>query len=965
MPFDDLIILIPCHSLEDFPSELPDTEAASLLNAFAIPWHPALLASARALPRWQRADEPPETAQQRLMIVPTCCESWLPPGFTERAEEEGSTVVRGLSERNAMLAEALQPLEPLPAIDAELAADFLALGSCYLQIELLTRKMRNFSNLDEVHLQREAVAAAEAALAGDDTTARTRLRSCFEVLTEARERFYPVDCYLLDLCLLIPRLADQHLVESLLNLKPMSVLATAADLQEIATASPEIHESLREAWDRATAEIVTGEWKEAPTPLLPLPSVIWQFQKGIDTVEQLFQRRPRTWGRRRYGLFSQLPQILKKFGFEAALHVALDDGIYPDEEYTKTRWEGDDGSVVETLTRIPLAAETAVSYLRFPTRMSESMDNDHVAGVVFARWPEIKTPWFDDFRRMHNYSPVLGRFVTLADFFENTDSPGRLSNYKAGEYLTPFLLQAVAYEEENPVSRYSRHVQYRQQFDNGRWYAAMTQVLQGKSLVTDSAEAELEEALETLGETPLADTTETVASQVAAFEQQAAGQLAKLIMTGAGPQPGYLILNPLGFRRRVTVTLPGDGPPPNLEGTDAWLQWEGDRRCLTTDVPGAGFTWFPCESTATPSAAPASNVPLAEANVLRNEFFEVYLSEKTGGIQQIKGHGRSPNRLSQQLTYRFPRERTFTVGEGPDAEEIRSAYAEMRADTSEVTCSGPACGEIVTTGTIVDQKTQERLAGFRQTCRVWRSRPIVELIIDLEVNRQPEADPWNNYFGARFAWNDDTASLTRGVMYGAHEVTTDRMESPHYLEIARDEQRTTILPFGLPFHRKSGPRMLDTILKVPREHRRQFRFVIAIDQQFPMQAALDALTPPAVIATTNGPPTSGRTGWFFHLNTRNAQVLGVLPLLEDNASGYDIGIDSTSPPPTSGQGCTLRLVETEGRPTRARLRCFRPPVRARQRNFLGKTIYELTIDGDSVLVDLTAHEIADIELRFD
>jgi hypothetical protein len=58
-------------------------------------------------------------------------------------------------------------------------------------------------------------------------------------------------------------------------------------------------------------------------------------------------------------------------------------------------------------------------------------------------------------------------------------------------------------------------------------------------------------------------------------------------------------------------------------------------------------------------------------------------------------------------------------------------------------------------------------------------------------------------------------------------------------------------------------------------------------------------------------------------------------------------------------------VETEGRPTRARLRCFRPPIRARQRNFLGKTIYELTIDGDSVLVDLTAHEIADIELRFD
>ena len=36
-----------------------------------------------------------------------------------------------------------------------------------------------------------------------------------EKLTEAREKFYPVDCYLIDICLLIPRLADQNLVNTL------------------------------------------------------------------------------------------------------------------------------------------------------------------------------------------------------------------------------------------------------------------------------------------------------------------------------------------------------------------------------------------------------------------------------------------------------------------------------------------------------------------------------------------------------------------------------------------------------------------------------------------------------------------------------------------------------------------------------------------------------------------------------
>ena len=75
-------------------------------------------------------------------------------------------------------------------------ADFLALGYGYLAVELLTRQMRYMSNIDEVHLQNEAVAAARACLAGDAEETRRHLQNSFEVLIEARERFYPVDAYL-------------------------------------------------------------------------------------------------------------------------------------------------------------------------------------------------------------------------------------------------------------------------------------------------------------------------------------------------------------------------------------------------------------------------------------------------------------------------------------------------------------------------------------------------------------------------------------------------------------------------------------------------------------------------------------------------------------------------------------------------------------------------------------------------
>ena len=959
MAYDDLIVLIPSHSLEDFPVELADDEAASLLNSFVVPWHPALLAAAKALPRWHRADDPPDAAQRRLIMLPKNCESWVPAGWAERVSGEGAVVVRGMTDRTEMLQLALLPLDGQFQVSADLAADFLALGFCYLQIELLTRKMRNFSNLDEVHLQREAVAAAEAALAGDETTARTRLRSCFEVLTEGRERFYSVDCYLLDLCLLIPRLADQHLIDTLLNLKPMNLLVSASDLPEIARENPAALAAVREAWDRGTLDVAGGEYREAATPLLPPGSILWQLRRGRTEFETLLGHRPKMWARRRYGVFPQLPQILKKSGFHGDLHAVLDDGIYPDAEHTKIRWEGIDGSVIDAVSRIPLAADSASSYLRFATRMAESMDDDQVAGLIFARWPEVKAPWFDDLRRMHQYSPVLGRFVTFDDFFRHTDNQGRLTSYKPHEYLTPFLVQSVAYQEINPISRYTGHFLRRQQYESGCWHHGLRAILTGRS--PDAAtSSEVERLLEELPDDATPEAVQQADEQVAAFASDGARRLADLVMSGGGQQPGYLVLNPLGFRRVVGLELPGNasGGAETPAGTAAGADATPQR--VTVDLPGAGFAWIPSVPAETPPAA----LPMAEPNLLRNELFEVHISEQTGGLMQIKGYGRSPNRLSQQLNYRFSRERTFRIGEGDDAEEIKSHYAEMRVETSEVRSAGPVLGEIVTAGQIVDQKTGQRLAGFRQAFRVWRHRPVLELNIDLDVDRMPDAEPWHNYYAARFAWNDETASLTRSMLQGAHEIREDRFESPHYIEIAADAHRTTILPMGLPFQRKTGPRMIDSLLVVPKEGRRRFQFVIAIDQNYPMQAALDAMTPPAVIPTAGGPPRSGAAGWFFHLNARSVQIQEILPLLAEPVDAAEAWsqTESESPKLIADAGCGLRLMETEGRSVRARLRCLRPPVRARQRDLLGKTITDLTIDGDAVLIDLVPYEIADVEI---
>ncbi len=61
MSYDEVLVLIPSHSLEDFPSELSESDAESILNAFSIAWDPRLLLAAGSLPKWHRADDPPHT----------------------------------------------------------------------------------------------------------------------------------------------------------------------------------------------------------------------------------------------------------------------------------------------------------------------------------------------------------------------------------------------------------------------------------------------------------------------------------------------------------------------------------------------------------------------------------------------------------------------------------------------------------------------------------------------------------------------------------------------------------------------------------------------------------------------------------------------------------------------------------------------------------------------------------------
>ena len=147
--------------------------------------------------------------------------------------------------------------------------------------------------------------------------------------------------------------------------------------------------------------------------------------------------------------------------------------------------------------------------------------------------------------------------------------------------------------------------------------------------------------------------------QLADFAERAACRLRTQI-TGAtsSTQRGCLIVNP--------CELPATVRDP------ARVRSFGIRRARVDDVPAMGFAWVgaPAERvTPRPAgrgaerdwfglrpAQPAKKPPpLAEENVLRNEFFEVHFDPHTGAIRSISDyHSRDP-RLAQQIALRLPR----------------------------------------------------------------------------------------------------------------------------------------------------------------------------------------------------------------------------------------------------------------------------------------------------------------------
>jgi alpha-mannosidase len=1015
MKIDRLITLLPCSDLEDLRLNRNPDESEELLSAWSALWHPALIDAAQAMPGWHPADHPPPESAGSLIVLPECCEPLLPDGWLTRAEASGVVLLRKFKHRPEMVQAALERIGCGSAtIDPDLAADFLALGFCRFVVEVLTRKFRYMSNIDDTALQTAVLAAAKAAVHGDIVNAKAELQSAFDRLHEAREYFYPVEARLIDFTLAASTTLGESLLKELTAGLPRNLLISAETLQDMARREPATLAAFKQALANNSVSIVGGEFAEAPLPLLPPDAIEFHLQHGLEVYKDLLDQRPEIFGRRRFGLFPALPRILAKTGFTAAVHFTLDDGQFPTGNQSCVQWEGLDGTSIDALAKIPLDADRADSFFRLPEKLGGAMEMDHSATVVFAHWPGRVCPWYGDLARISSYSRVLGAFCTLEDYFKQAGLSGQKVKYNADQYRSPYLAQDVAANRADPISLWVRYYRRRAIWDSiETLYTLAALTLKTPSTKTASDETACGFATDfqkfpAIIEDSLNPNTppnseldqllqQTLNAALRSFSESLAGKSEKpLAIAGMPEKPlavsrcaGYLLANPCSFSQRLGVDLPELEIPP--ETTDPILA-AGENKAVV-DMPGMGFAWIgpSSEKQSSPQSAEKkawpfakkhkTAPPMAEENTLRNEFFQAIIDPHTGAIRAISDYPSRHPRLAQQIALRTPH-----AAEQDPASDAH--YSIMSADEIRITSPGPVMGEIVSSGKITDRQGL-RLAGFKQTARAWRGCRVLELEIELDIDRQPDPNPWNSYYACRFAWSDETSSLFRGVNLTTQPTELTRLESPHFIDIRSDTLRTTILCGGLPYHRRIGLRKLDTLLVVQGETARSFRLGIGIDLPNAMHAALGFLAPKTICFPAASPPTNH--GWLFHLDHRNViatrwepMFMSPLPLGEGQGEGGETKIaekvqasgfriqDSTQsvgfPTPASGLtsiiGFRVRLLETEERHAQLGLRSFRPIASACKIE-PGKTSpVNLPIEGDKINITIGPYQWLEIEIKF-
>lgn len=749
-PFAECCVIIPCSTIEDFPSRLDSAGARSLLGGLTAAWHPRLIAATRRGPSWHRSDEVPppirlpltsgttpiplggdavadrsaaitadsagdvdpgfaaqaatsSTTLRRLLIVPEVCISTLPAEIREGMDRDAVSLhelpvpqnpdyhaacevrIRVSSRDDALekLAAAFAMVMSEDAIDSAGTSDwnramspageideldFFALGYTWWQTQILTRRLRYTSNLDQVYFESRLVAAAQQMIAGELSTATQALHDCFDALAEERDHYFSSDPAIVDLTLLTPGTLDRWL-EGVSHRSP-AIEGDAVTTRRTGLATPEnilVDESvasgilkgdterrgrfqacLKFAADgssddphRAIGWCGGGPGDDFSFDASSIASCEKRIGESIRTVQESGAAPLAVYARLGGGVAGEWIPAIAAAGFRGIVPIDFIGGRGFDDESKVLMGEGD--YEIEALTAKPIDADDESSFLTLSARLGEAIDRGEIATGLLVHWPGGGCDSFHDVRRAASWSLCLGKFWRIDEYFTDGERP---FHHGTAPNLAPAPVQTVGDLYERRVRLAADLAEQRD--NNLLGFAAL---LDPSERLTAAASRSTD-PISGVGEPA------NVPHQIAT----ALGYTVDIDAVNSGAPPAnVLVLHPTHPAARTSLTVAGKVSANT--GSVFHAESAGSTTRLIADAPAWGFALAGAAATKQPSDRASARSPLQKAlrwcsggsrkmiddHRFSNEFMEVTIDRHHGGIDAVYSGPSRGNRFSMRL----------------------------------------------------------------------------------------------------------------------------------------------------------------------------------------------------------------------------------------------------------------------------------------------------------------------------
>ena len=204
-----------------------------------------------------------------------------------------------------------------------------------------------------------------------------------------------------------------------------------------------------------------------------------------------------------------------------------------------------------------------------------------------------------------------------------------------------------------------------------------------------------------------------------------------------------------------------------------------------------------------------------EGLVLAHDRLRVEVHRGTGGLLSLRHPADRGNRLSQRLAVRTTRPAP-AVGQPWEDVTDRAVHSGMAADAIERVPAAEGRGEaILSRGRLVDDR-QRTVGTFTQRVELVPGLPLAVLDVEVRLVEAPRGPLFEHHAACRFAWNEnDDLDVSRSLLTQSVVTERGRFTAPWFLELGRTDDagnRVTILTGGLPWHVRTSPHMIDTVL---------------------------------------------------------------------------------------------------------------------------------------------------------